>query len=183
MFSDVNFCLLESLNVCFCYFTGETKLAVDIWSELKAECLACLIVLNTPTGLVEDPGLRDVPGVFRVSPGRVEEETVRTSGQDKHLPGTGGYGEDTGHDGGDDGGGEYDDHEDSVEAPHTDFRGCGRQEEHEETRQDIEADGRKKNVEKNIQDLSLVQDVVLISVDEVEVDDESDDHDVGGENC
>ena len=101
------------------------------------ESLVSLIVLETETGLVEGPGLGDVPGVVGVGPGRVEEETVRTSGQEEHRPGTGGYDEDPGQEGEEDSGGEYEETEDSVEAPHTSSIGGGWQVEHDEAGENI----------------------------------------------
>ena len=147
------------------------------------ESLGSLIVLETETGLVEGPGLGDVPGVVGVGPGRVEKETVRTSGQEEHRPGTGGYDEDPGQEGEEDGGGEYEETEDGGECPHISSGGGGWQPEHEETGQNIEADKGKENVEKNVEHLMLIQDVVLVSVEEVEVDQESDGQGVEGEKC
>ena len=40
------------------------------------ESLVSLIVLETAAGLIEGPRMGDVPGILRVSPGRVEEEIV-----------------------------------------------------------------------------------------------------------
>ena len=85
-----------------------------------------------------------------MGPSSVEEETVRTPGQEKHLPGTGGNDEDPGQDGTEDRGAEYEDTEDSVERPHISFRGGGSQAEHEETGENIEASQGEENVEKNV---------------------------------
>ena len=54
---DVSFSLVQSFNVCLCDISAETKLTVDVRSELQAESLLSLIVLQTQTGLVEGPGL------------------------------------------------------------------------------------------------------------------------------
>ena len=114
-----DFFFAQSLGVYLCKITAQTKLAVDVWSKLQMESLARLIVLQTQAGLVEGPGLGDVPGVVRVGPGRVEEETVGSSGQEEHRPGTGGDGEDPGQNGGEEGGGEDEETQDSVDGPHT----------------------------------------------------------------
>ena len=148
-----DFFLIQRLHVYLCKITAQTKLAVDVRSELQMESLARLIVLQTQAGLVEGPGLGDVPGVVRVGPGRVEEETVGSSGQDEHGPGTGGDGEDPGQNGAEDGGAEYEEIEDSVEPPHIYLWGGGWQVEHEETGENIEAGQGKENIEKYVDDL------------------------------
>ena len=114
-----DFFFAQSLGVYLCKITAQTKLAVDVRSKLQMESLARLIVLQTQAGLVEGPGLGDVPGVVRVGPGRVEEETVGSSGKDEHGPGTGGDGEDPGQNGAEDGGGEDEETQDGVDGPHT----------------------------------------------------------------
>ena len=174
---------VQSLGVYLCKITAQTKLAVDVRSELQMESLARLIVLQTQAGLVEGPGLGDVPGVVRVGPGRVEEETVGSSGKDEHGPGTGGDGEDPGQNRAEDGGGEDEETQDGVDGPHTSSGGRGGQVENEETGQNAEAGKGEENLEENVEELVLVQDVVLVSVEEVEVDQQSDGQGVAGEDC
>ena len=165
-----DFFLIQRLHVYLCKITAQTKLAVDVRSELQMESLARLIVLQTQAGLVEGPGLGDVPGVVRVGPGRVEEETVGSSGKDEHGPGTGGDGKNPGQNGAEDGGGEDEETQDGVDGPHTSSRGGGGQVENEETGQNDEAGKGEENLEENVEELLLVQDVVLVSVEQVEVD-------------
>ena len=179
---NVNFSLGQSFHVGLGDVPGETKLTGDVRSEMEMESLLSLHVLDTEAGLVEGPGLGDVPGVVRVGPGSVEQETVRPPGQEEHRPGTGGDGEDPGQERTEDGGGECEDIEDGVEGPHTSCRGGGRQEEHEQTGENMEAGQGQENGEENVEDLLVVQDVVLVSLDEVEVDQQSDGQAVAGED-